>query len=160
MRARTAAPASVYRACGRLVAGASAQAPGAPRSEPSDDQVARILSLALDNITRGLCENAQPCSPATAAERADPPVTIAEARAIMRRGVLTSAAKECGMDWQRRNFTPMTRYWRHDMKKNERQMTLIVMLHGIMQGMTEASLRGRCTEQMRQSLEAQLDFKP
>jgi hypothetical protein len=54
----------------------------------------------------------------------------------------------------------MTRYWRNEMKKNERQMALITLVHGITQGMTEAQLRGKCTDQMRQGLEAQLDFKP
>jgi hypothetical protein len=91
----------------------------------SDEQVTRVLMLALDNIARGLCENSQPCAPATAEERAKPPITIPEARSIIARGVLSSAGKECGLDWQRRNFQPMMAHWRHTMKKNARQMTVV-----------------------------------
>lgn len=141
-----------------LATGAFAQGSGPPPF--SDDQVRRVLSLALDNIGRALCANSQPCSPATAAEKESPPITIAEARTIMHRGILSAAAEHCGLDWQSRNFAPMTSYWRRDMKKSERQMALVVMLHGIMQGMAKPTGRGSCTASERQNLEQVLAFRP
>jgi len=76
------------------------------RSPLSADQVRRILMLALDNISRLRCDNEQPCAPATAEEKANPPLTIAEARAIMHRGV-QRARGYCGLDWDKQNFEPM-----------------------------------------------------
>ena len=125
-----------------------------------DDFVRRILAQALDNITRLRCENAQPCAPATAAEKANPPITVAEARAIMSRGILSGAAERCGLDWQRRNFVPMMAYWRNDMKKTERQMALVALLHGVMQGIVNAGSEKACPESMRQNLEQGLSFRP
>jgi hypothetical protein len=141
-----------------LTTGALAQGSG-PLSF-SDDQVQRMLSLALDNIGRARCDNSQPCSAATAAEKESPPITIAEARVIMHRGILSAAGEHCGLDWQARNFTPMMAYWRRDMKKTERQMALVGMLHGIMQGMAKPTGRAPCSPSERQNLEQVLPFKP
>jgi hypothetical protein len=124
-----------------------------------DDFVRRILAQALDNIPRLRCENAQPCAPASAAEKANPPITIAEARAIMNRGILSGAAERCGLDWQRRNFVPMMTYWRNDMKKTERQMALVALLHGVMQGIVNSGAEKACPESMRQNLEQGLSFQ-
>src|SRR5262245_27485197 len=131
------------------------------RSTLSDDQVRRILMLALDNISRLRCDNEQPCAPATAEQKANPPLTIAEARAIMQRGVLSGLGEYCGLDWDKQDFEPMMVHWRHDLKKNERQMALVAMLHGIMQGMTSKSAgKTACTEQQRQNVGRQLTFRP
>jgi hypothetical protein len=137
----------------------SAQSSGPPSL--SDDFVRRILVEALDHMPRARCENAQPCAPATAAEKENPPITVAEARAIMNRGILSGAAERCGLDWQRQNFTPMMAYWRKDMRKSERQMALVASLHGIMQGIVNARADERgCTAQLRQNLEQGLPFRP
>jgi hypothetical protein len=91
-----------------LICGSYAHAESAPGAPPIDDAaVGKVLMLALDNIHRGRCERSQPCAPATAEEKASPPITIGEARLIIRRGVVSAAAEHCGLDWQRKNFEPM-----------------------------------------------------
>jgi len=124
----------------------------------SDEQVHKLLTLALDNVSRGLCEGKTRCAPATAEERENPPVTIAEARIVILRGALSAAAEHCGLDWQGRNFVPMMTYWRQNMKKNERQMAVIGLLHGIMQGMGKPNRA--CTADMRENVDRQLTFQP
>jgi len=139
----------------------AAQAQGTrPQSSLSDDAVRRVLSLALDNISRARCDNMQPCAPATAEEKANPPLELAEARLVIQRGVLSAMAQHCGLDWQKQNFAPMMAYWRQNMKKNERQMALIGLLHGIMQGMAKPDGQTTCTAEMRENVTRQLAFRP
>jgi hypothetical protein len=125
-------------------------------------EVRRILTFALDKIQLARCERAQPCAPATAAEKANPPITIAEARVVIRRAVLSATAEHCGLDWHRRNFEPMMAYWRTTKTKNERQVALIVLMHGLVQGFSrqKAVEKGPCSEQDRRNLEANLSFRP
>lgn len=123
-----------------------------------DEQVHKLLMLALDNIGRSLCEGKARCAPATADERANPPITIAEARLVIQRGVLSAAAEHCGLDWQKRNFIPMMAYWRQT-KKNERQMALVGLLHGIMQGIGKPDAKLTCTAEMRENLDRRLTFQ-
>ncbi len=131
------------------------------RPDPfGDDLVQKILMLALDNMSRARCEDMKPCAPATAAEKANPPITVAEARMIVHRGTLSGTAERCGLDWRKRNFEPMMAYWRQKMKKNERQMALIGLMHGIMQGMVEGNRKLSCTAEIREGLERQLTFQP
>ena len=52
----------------------------------------------------------KPCAPAAAAEKADPPITLAEARMILQRAMLSGFAERCGLDWSKHNFTPMMAY--------------------------------------------------
>jgi hypothetical protein len=143
-----------------MVAAAHAQAPS---SNPllSDENVQRVLMLALDNIQRALCGD-QFCAPTTEAEKRNPPITMAEARAALHRGILSAVAMHCDMDWTRRNFQPMMAHWRHTMKKNPRQLATIAMVHGIMQGMAapESNAQKKCTDQVRRNLEQTLTFKP
>jgi hypothetical protein len=138
--------------CG--LAMASAQA-------PRDDTTRRVLLLALDNIQRAQC-GTQACAPATAQEKANPPLTVAEANAVIQRAVLSGAAERCGLDWQRQNFVPMMAYWRQTRRKSERQMALVGLIHGYMQGQAQQmfSQRGPCTDQERQDLAARLPFRP
>jgi hypothetical protein len=146
-----------------LISGSHVHAEGTPGApSPDDAAVRKVLMLALDNIHRGRCEGSQPCTPATAEEKANPPITIDEARLVIRRGVLSAAAEHCGLDWQRKNFEPMMTYWRHTMKKNERQMALIGLTHGIMQGLSKQTVaqRGPCTDQDRGNLDSSLSFRP
>ena len=144
--------------CLALTVAAHAQ-PNRMPSSLSDDQVRRVLVLALDNISRARCDNS-PCAPATAEEKANPPLTLAEARAIMQRGVLSAAAQYCGLDWGKQNFEPMMAHWRRDLKKNERQMALIGLVHGVMQGMTKFDSQAACSAEMRDNIGRQLAFRP
>ncbi|MCC6889312.1 MAG: hypothetical protein IT536_12325 [Hyphomicrobiales bacterium] len=125
-----------------------------------DKQVRKLVNLALDHIGSGLCEQNKRCAPASAEERINPPITIAEARLVIHRGVLSGAAEHCGLDWQGRNFMPMMSHWRHKMKKNERQMALIGMLHGIMKGIGRPDAKLACTAHMRETVDRQLAFRP
>src|SRR5882672_6903363 len=112
-----------------------------PSSPFSDEQVHRVLMLALDNITRARCDNVKPCAAATAEEKTNPPVSISEARSIMHRGIISARAEHCGLDWQTRNYAPMLSYWRHGIRKSERQMALIGLIHGIVLGMLKSDAR-------------------
>jgi hypothetical protein len=126
----------------------------------NDDQVRRIVALALENITRARCADAKPCAAATDEERANPPLTIVEARAIILRGILSAAGQRCGLDWEKQNFVPMMAYWRQQQKKSPRQMALVALLHGIMQGIASPKDPEPCTDQMRRNLEPRLVFRP
>jgi hypothetical protein len=48
------------------------------------------------------------------------------------------------------------------MKKNDRQMALIGLTHGIMQGISKQTVaeRGPCTDQERRNLDSNLPFRP
>ena len=96
---------------------ALAQAPSDP-----DKSVRQLLGLALDNIQRAVCEDRKPCAPATAEERANPPLTVDEVRAVVGRAVLSAMGEQCGLDWQRLNYLPMMAHWRNALKSSERKM--------------------------------------
>jgi hypothetical protein len=137
-----------------VVASAGAQAPF------PEGMTRKLLQLALENIHRGRCENFKPCDPATPQEKANPPLTLIEAQQVIDRAVLSGAAMHCKLDWQNRNFTPMMAYWRGTQRKTERQMALVGLIHGIVQGMIAPSAErpSACPEEMRKGLEARLDF--
>jgi hypothetical protein len=57
------------------------------RSSPlSDASVTEYVRLALARLEGAKCTNDQFCTPATPAEIANPPIELAEARAIIERG--------------------------------------------------------------------------
>jgi len=142
-----------------LVMGAQTKLANA-QSAPNDEIVRKVLMVALDNIGRARCANNKPCAPATAEEKANPPITMAEARIVIHRGSLSGAAEVCGLDWAKRNFEPMMTYWRHTAKKNERQMALIGIMHGITQEFGRAGFKSGCTKELREGVDRQLTFKP
>ena len=128
---------------------------------PTEEIAREMLALALDNIQRGRCEGSQPCAPATAAEKANPPLTNEEAQKIILQATLSAIAERCGLDWRQRSFLPMMAYWRTTEKKTERQMTLVGLLHGIMVSKVRQALADKpCTEQERRDLDARLRRSP
>lgn len=136
-------------------------APVSAQSMPSEDETRRLIAAALDGIHRAQC-GAQPCAPTTSAEKAKPPLTVAEARQIFGRGALSGVAEYCRIDWQQTNFLPMMAYWRTTQKKTERQLALVAILHGVMQTRVrrELVLRGRpCTQRERRDVELRLPFR-
>ena len=145
-----------------VLSNSSLLAQQAPPRGYEDAHVIRVMTLALDNIQRARCGNNAPCSAATDEERRHPPLSIVEGRSIMRRGVISGIAEHCGLDWRGRNYLPMMAYLRRSAKKNERQMALVSLVHGIMQGQIENAVakQGPCSDQMRQSIDVQLTFKP
>jgi len=98
--------------------------------------------------------------PASATEQVSPPLTLDETRRVMARGMISEAGEQCGLDWRISNFLPMMTYWRHIMKKDERQLALIGLVHGIAQGFARSDTAMVCTPQMRESIARQLTFEP
>jgi len=128
---------------------------------PSEDEIRRLLVLALDNVQRARC-GAQACTPATGAEKANPPLTLAEARVVIGRAALSAVGEYCGLDWRSQNFEPMMNYWRHEQKKSKRQLALIALLHGIMQSRIEKTFaeNAACSERDRRDAAARQPFNP
>lgn len=132
----------------------------AAQAMPSEDDIRRMIGASLDNIHRAQCGTGQPCAPATAAEKANPPLTVAEARLVIARAALSAVAERCRVDWRQTNFLPMMAYWRTRQKKTERQMALVAILHGYMQGQVERALATRpaCTDKERRDVEVKVRF--
>jgi hypothetical protein len=92
---------------------------------------------------------------------AQPPITLEEARSVVRRGFVSGLARACEFDWQSRSYLPMMAYWRRSQGKDERQMALIGTLHGIAQGQAYRALSQQpCSAETRRLLEAQLQKRP
>jgi hypothetical protein len=123
-----------------------------------DEAVRSLLQLALKNMQRALCEDRKPCPPATPEEFQNPPISMEHARAIVLSGARTALARWCRLDWQRRSYLPMMHHYRHVLRFNERQMSLVGLLHGIQQGMLEGQFeaKGACDEATRRRLDEQL----
>jgi hypothetical protein len=133
---------------------ASAQAQPA-RSLITDELVRGMLSRALDGIDQALCANER-CASAAAAEKSNPPVSVPEARAVVVRGILAGFAENCGLNWRQRSFQPMMQYWRQTMKKSERQLALIGVLHGVAVGTVKPS---ECSARQRENIDRQLTLE-
>lgn len=123
------------------------------RHEIGDDVVRAQVVAALSNIQGALCGDDEPCSPATAVELANPPLSLDEARAILVRGATSGAAEVCGLNWETESFLPMMKHWR-EAGKTDRQLALIAMLHGAIQQSAIRALRNDCTDSLRQKLKA------
>jgi hypothetical protein len=143
-----------------LAVTATVQAQGQSALRLSDEQVRRLVVLALNNIGHARCANNQPCAAATAEEKSNPPIAADEVRLAFNRGALSGAGQHCGLDWQSRNFAPMMRYWRATMKKNERQAALLGLLHGIAQDMAKPDGQTVCTTRARENVDRLLAFRP
>lgn len=135
-----------------------AQAQGSAPPPDIKTMAQALQSLALDNITRAICDNGQQCAPTTAQEKANPPLRALEAELVVARAYLSAYASRCGLDWQTLNFLPMMRYLRGTLKLNERQMAIVGVMHGTVQGIGER-VQG-CDDAMRASLAKNLPFKP
>ena len=134
-------------------------APLQAQEGPLDEaQLDELIQLGLENLSLLTCENEQPCDPATPDELANPPVGPDEAGLVVVQAIISGAASHCGLDWQRGSYIPMMTYWRNVAKMDERQMALIGVIHGIMQGQVERELAadGACTEDMKAQVQARL----
>jgi len=117
----------------------------------------QLLMIALDNLGRARCEGDQPCAPATAEERATPPITDDQARAVVEAGGISVVAQHCGLDWQRRNFEPLMKHHRARLKMSERQLALVSLLHGITMGFVGESVRRTpCSAELKVASEKRL----
>lgn len=127
-----------------------------------EELMQRVLQTALANISKIACSEGKACTPATDAEKKNPPLSLSETSQVFGRGIFSGGAAYCGMNWQTRNYEPMMAYWRKEMKKNDRQLALIALIHGIAKDQIVAQFwgQGKCPDEIRKDLEAKLDFKP
>ncbi len=141
-----------------LAAASAAFAQAQPKNR--EEFMQKVLQLALENIQTAKCGN-EACKPATDAEKKNPPLSLSETSAIVGRGIFSGGAAFCGLDWSKRNFEPMMAYWRTQQKKNERQLALISIIHGIMQEQIRKTFaeKGPCPPEIKKDLETKLDFK-
>lgn len=129
--------------------------------EKAKDLSVELLKLVIDRLHSFNCGEAK-CAPATAEEKANPPIAEADANRIVERGMLSAYGMHCGLDWEERNFHPMMAYWRHGQKRPVREMALIGGLHGASKGVFLETIKGQgaCTAEMKAAVDARLDFKP
>jgi hypothetical protein len=123
-----------------------------------DQSVADMLQRVLGDIAKSRC-GPDPCAPATEEEKAHPPLTLEDARRAMKVGLLAGTAEFCGLDWQGRIFMPFLAFQHRTMKMSPRQIAIISMLHGTMQGFmvdNHKKLGTPCTDEMRHTIEKQL----
>lgn len=123
-----------------------------------DYSVVEMLDLVLKEIHNSHCGD-KPCSPATAEEKATPPISIAEARQAMRVGLFSGAAQFCALDWERSIFFPFIAHQKHKVKMTARQLTVVSMLHGTMQNFIVRKYRENeksCSDTMRENLQREL----
>lgn len=98
----------------------------------------------------------------TPAERANPPVTDAEAKAVYDRGVVSGQAGHCRLDWKKRNFDPMIAWWRNVMHKNARQIAIMTSIHNQVQTMGQSAMDASspCDAALKAKMNGMLDFHP
>jgi len=120
----------------------------APAKSPLHRQ---LLEIALNNIQKTLCKPPdQPCAPATAKERATPPISDQQAQTIVASGIISALGKHCGLDWQRFNFQPLMSYHREKLQMTSRQIALVGLLHGITMGAVRKDVeRSACTSDLK-----------
>jgi hypothetical protein len=165
---RAISPYEVERCMRLLMAGlilVLASAPAlaqAPKQKADDTGLRKLIAEGLDNLPKLPCANQQPCAPATAQERANPPLTLAEARRVVDRGAISGAAQHCGLAWRERNLAPLVGYLRTTLKKSDRGLALAAYLHGTMQDRTRAAFaaKGPCSDETKKKLEGRLSFRP
>jgi hypothetical protein len=123
-----------------------------------DQSVASMLQRVLGEIHKSRCGPEQ-CAPATDEEKAKPPISIEGARQAMKVGLMSGVAEFCGIDWRKRIFFPYMIHQSRVQKLNERQLAMVSILLGTMQGYMAENYRKHekeCSEKMRTALERQL----
>jgi len=128
---------------------------GAVNNALLDREVAHMVQRVLGEIHKSRCGE-KLCKPATEAEKADPPVSIAQARQAMKIGAMSAVAAFCGLDWQNRIYLPFIAHNRHELKLEQRELVIVSMLHGTMHGFILQNYQQHeraCSEKMRENLE-------
>ncbi len=136
-----------------LTASIGADAAPGRKETLTDATVLEALTIALKSIHKGLCEKDTLCAAATEAELKKPPVSIEHARDAMTIGTVSGVAERCGIDWQSNFFLPMMQRFRHQVGLNQRQLTLIAMVHGMQQSMAfRSAANDICSAEMKNLL--------
>lgn len=144
---------------------AAAQTGAQKKVEPPktrEELMQRVLLTALANIEKIRCADDKACAPATDAEKKNPPLTLSETSQVFGRGILSGGAAYCEMDWNKRNYLPMMAHWREQLKKNDRQLALVSLVHDIAKDQLIAEFwgKGKCPDEMKKDIEFKLNFKP
>lgn len=140
---------------GVFAASALAQA---QKAKSREELMQQALQAALNNIHTVRCGSDR-CTPATAEERKNPPLTLSETSQVFGRGLFSGGADICKLEWGKRNFEPMIAYWRKQ-KKSERQLALIGLIHLIAMQQIQKQIGSDCPSEMKKDVESKLDFKP
>lgn len=135
--------------------------PAAAQDDPfakysTPEATAAALQLALRGLGDADCGTGPAsCEPATEAELADPPLATFFAQAGMETGLTSALMQWCDLDWEARSFLPLMNYHREAMRLDERQLTLLALVHGIQQ---ERIIRGlgeqTCPDDLRRNIHA------
>lgn len=123
-----------------------------------NQSVSAMLQRVLGEIHKSRC-GAGFCEPATEEEKANPPITVETARRAMQVGLMSGVAEFCAIDWRQRIYFPFMAYQRRAQNMSARQLAIVAMLHGTMQGFMVDNYRKHeksCTDTMRNSIEKQL----
>ena len=118
-----------------------------------------IMSDALDNISQAECDKGRRCAPTTPEEKANPPLSLSEADFAIRRAILSEMANACGLDWKSRSFIPMMQFARDKLRKNDRQLAIIGVIHEIIFDMPKRE-KIDCNAKMRAEVEQKLSQMP
>lgn len=140
-----------------------------------DQSVSKMIQRVLAEIHKSRCgpDQCQPmidqskkpackpqfCTPATDEEKANPPVTIEQARRAMSVGLMSGVAEFCAIDWEKRIFLPFIAYHRRALAMSGRQVAMVAVLHGTMQRYMLDTYRKHektCTDKLRASIEDQI----
>ena len=130
---------------------------GAVNNALLDTSVAQMIQRVLGDISQTNC-GGKFCEPATAEEKANPPVSIDQARQAMKVGISAGVAQFCELDWRSRIFLPFMGYHQHTSKMEPRQLSIMAMLFATMQGFMLESYKKHektCSAQMKDRLEHQ-----
>jgi len=123
-----------------------------------DRSVENMMQRVLDTIHKSRCGDGQ-CEPTTAEEKANPPVSLEQARQAMKVGLMAGMAQFCELDWQKRIFYPFIAFHRHQTEMAPRQLSIMATLHATMQGFMRETYKKHeknCGDKLRQNLERQL----
>jgi hypothetical protein len=116
-----------------------------------DTLVAKTIQVALGNIAQAKCLDAL-CDPASAAEKANPPISIASARTAMNMGMLSGSAEVCGLDWKQRVYLPFMTDLDETQNLSDRQLALMAVLMSLMRNRIKETFKKQnkpCSDQLR-----------
>jgi hypothetical protein len=122
-----------------------------------DEGVQAAIKRSLSSIQTATCENKKPCTAATTAELANPPIRINDGRAAMVFGIKSAMAQWCGLD-MKRSFLTMISIGKSNLKMNDRQLMLMTLIHGeAMAGQSKiVTNSGQCPPELKQQLDSEM----
>lgn len=128
----------------------------------SDDEVKSALNFALSSIHKIDRAKCGECGPATAEERSNPPISLADGRTAMALGIVTAFAQPCGMA---KRLEPQKNAFIGMPGRSRRQVVLLGIMSGVRQKQEQDTIfnfgGGRpCSDKMRAQLEESLARKP